>query len=481
MKYEAVIGLEVHAQLLTTSKVFCNCSTVFGGEPNKQTCPICLGMPGVLPVLNKKVVELTIKTALATHCKIAPFSQFARKNYFYPDLPKGYQISQYERPLASDGYIEIEVGKEGQKKKIGITRIHMEEDAGKLLHEMEGAVTDYSYVDFNRTGVPLIEIVSKPDINTPEEASEYLRSLREILQYLEVCDGNMEEGSFRCDANISLRPEGQKGLGTKVEVKNMNSFRHVQHALEFEVERQQRMLEEGETIIQETRLWDANQEITSSMRSKEEAHDYRYFPDPDLVPIVIDPGWTEEIKKTLPELPVERRERFVKDYGIPAYDVNVLTSSKPLADYYEESVKLYSKPKVVSNWIMGELLRVLKESKKEIEECPITPSSLAEMLKMVDEGTISGKIAKKVFEEMYQSGKGPAEIVKKRGLEQVSDEGELDTVIDSILSTHAKQVEEYHQGKEKLFGFFVGEVMKATRGKANPKMVNELLRKRLGK
>jgi len=481
MKYEAVIGLEVHAQLLTRCKVFCGCSTVFGGEPNSQTCPICLGMPGVLPVLNKKVVEFTIKTALATHCQIAPSSQFARKNYFYPDLPKGYQISQYERPIASDGYIEIEVGEEGRKKKIGITRIHVEEDAGKLLHEMEGEVTDYSYVDFNRTGVPLIEIVSEPDINTPEEASEYLKSLREILQYLEVCDGNMEEGSFRCDANISLRPEGQRQLGTKVELKNMNSFRHVQRALEFEIERQQRMLEERETVIQETRLWDANQEITSSMRSKEEAHDYRYFPDPDLMPIVIDRGWVEEIQKTLPELPMERCERFIREYQIPAYDAKVLTASRTLADYYEESVKHYSKPKIVSNWVMGELLRVLRESKKEIKECPVTPSSLAEMLKMVDKGTISGKIAKKVFEEMYQSGKSPMEIVRQKGLEQVSDEGEITTVIDNILSAHAEQVEEYRQGKEKLFGFFVGEVMKATRGKANPKMVNQLLREKLGK
>jgi len=481
MKYEAVIGLEVHAQLLTKCKVFCSCSTVFGGEPNTQTCPICLGMPGVLPVLNRKVVELTIKTALATHCSIAPFSQFARKNYFYPDLPKGYQISQYEKPLASEGYIDIELGGEGRKKRIGITRIHMEEDAGKLLHEMEGAVTDYSYVDFNRTGVPLIEIVSKPDINTPEEASEYLRNLRAILQYLEVCDGNMEQGSFRCDANISLRPEGQRQLGTKVELKNMNSFRHVQRALEFEIERQQKVLEERETIIQETRLWDANQETTSSMRGKEEAHDYRYFPDPDLVPIVIDERWVEEIRKTLPELPAERCERFVRDYGIPAYDAKVQTASRTLADYYEKSVKHYSKPKIVSNWVMGELLRMLKESKKEIEECPITPSSLAEMLMMVDKGTISGKIAKKVFEEMFRSGKSPVEIVKQRGLEQVSDEGEIDTVIDTVLSANAKQVEEYRQGKEKLFGFFVGEVMKATRGRANPKMVNELLRKKLAK
>ncbi len=481
MKYEVVIGLEIHAQLLTKSKVFCGCPTFFGEEPNKQTCPVCLGMPGVLPVLNKKVVEFTIKTALATHCQIAHFSQFARKNYFYPDLPKGYQISQYEKPLASDGCIEIEVGKEGLKKRIGITRIHMEEDAGKLIHEMGGEVADYSYVDFNRTGVPLMEIVSEPDMNTSEEASEYLRSLRAILQYLGVCDGNMEEGSFRCDANISLRPEGQRELGTKVELKNMNSFRHVQSALEFEIERQEKMLEDGETIIQETRLWDVNQGVTSSMRSKEEAHDYRYFPDPDLLPIVVDPEWVEEIRKTLPELPSERRKRFVSEYHIPDYDAEILTSSKSLADYYEECVKLYIKPKIVSNWVMGELLRVLKESRKRIEDCPITPSSLADMLKIVDKGVISGKIAKKVFEEMYQSGKEAVEIVKEKGLKQVSDEGEIDAVVDSVLLANAKEVEEYHQGKEKLFGFFVGEVMKATRGKANPQVVNKLMRHKLGK
>jgi aspartyl-tRNA(Asn)/glutamyl-tRNA(Gln) amidotransferase subunit B len=481
MKYETVIGLEVHAQLLTKSKIFCSCPTAFGKESNEQTCPICLGMPGVLPVLNKKVVDFTMKTALATHCRIAPYSQFARKNYFYPDLPKGYQISQYEKPLASDGHIEIEVGKEGKKKRIGILRIHMEEDAGKLIHEMEGAVSDCSYVDFNRTGVPLMEIVSEPDMNTPEEASEYLQRLRAVLQYLEVCDGNMEEGSFRCDANISLRPEGQRELGTKVELKNLNSFRHVQNALEFEIERQKQMLEDGETIIQETRLWDVNQGITSSMRSKEEAHDYRYFPDPDLLPIVIDEEWVEEIGKTLPELPVERHKRFVSEYCIPDYDAEILTSSKPLADYYEKCVKLYPKPKIVSNWVMGELLRVLKEGRKKIEDCLITPSGLADMLKIVDQGIISGKIAKKVFEEMYQSGKRAADIVKERGLEQVSDEGEIDAVIDSILSANTKEVEEYHRGKEKLFGFFVGEVMKATRGKANPKMVNELIRKKLGK
>ena len=480
MSFEVVIGLEVHAQLLTGSKIFCSCSTAFGGKPNEQTCPVCLGMPGVLPVLNRQVVELTIKTALATNCRVAPISQFARKNYFYPDLPKGYQISQYEKPLASQGFIEIEMGK-GEKKKIGIVRIHMEEDAGKLLHELEGIPTEYSYVDFNRTGIPLMEIVSAPDLSTPEEACAYLRNLRAILQYLEVCDGTMEEGSFRCDANISLRPAGQRELGTKVELKNMNSFRHVQHALEYEAERQRTVLEGGEPIVQETRLWDAQQGVTASMRSKEEAHDYRYFPDPDLVPVVVNDAWIENIRKTLPELPVERRDRFVRDYHLPSYDAEILTGSKPLASYYEACVKLYPHPKTASNWIMGELLRMLNESRKEIGACPVTPSSLADMLKMVDGGVISGTIAKKVFEEMYRSGKGPHEIVRERGLEQVSDEHELNTVVDGILAAHPQQVEEYRQGKEKVFGFFVGAVMKATRGKANPQMVNGLLKRKLDK
>jgi aspartyl-tRNA(Asn)/glutamyl-tRNA(Gln) amidotransferase subunit B len=478
--YEVVIGLEVHAQLLTDSKIFCSCSTLFGGEPNTHTCPVCTGMPGVLPVANKKVIDLAIKTALATNCTVAPLNQFARKNYFYPDLPKGYQISQFEKPLAIHGHIEIETGEEKIKKKIGITRIHLEEDAGKLLHEIEGVPSQYSYVDLNRTGVPLMEIVSEPDIRTPEEAAGYLRNLRAILQYLEVCDGNMEEGSFRCDANISLRPEGQRKLGTKVELKNMNSFRHVQHALEFEAERQRSLLEEGTAIVQETRLWDPNQGITASMRSKEEAHDYRYFPDPDLIPVVIGEQWVEEIRRLLPELPAPRRNRFVNDYQIPAYDAEVLTGSKSLADYYEECVKNSAKPKMASNWIMGDLQKLLHEHKKNIEECPITPSALAGMLKMVDGGVISGKIAKKVFEEMFVSGREAAEIVKEKGLQQVSDEGEISTVIDGILKEHAQQVEEYRQGKEKVFGFFVGAVMKATKGKANPKLVNELLRKKLG-
>jgi len=481
VNYEVVIGLEVHAQLLTDSKIFCSCSTLFGGKPNTHTCPVCMGMPGVLPVANKKVIEMAIKTALATNCTVAPLNQFARKNYFYPDLPKGYQISQFEKPLAIRGHIEIETGEGKTKKKIGITRIHLEEDAGKLLHEIDGAPSRFSYVDLNRTGVPLMEIVSEPDIRTPEEAAQYLRNLRAILQYLEVCDGNMEEGSFRCDANISLRPQGQRELGTKVELKNMNSFRHVQHALEFEVERQHSLLEDGTSILQETRLWDPNQGVTSSMRSKEEAHDYRYFPDPDLIPVVISEQWVEDIRALLPELPAPRRNRFVKDYQIPAYDAEVLTSSKPLADYYEECVKSSAQPKMVSNWIMGELLKLLNEHKKNIEECPITPSALAGMLKMVDEEVISGKIAKKVFEEMFMSGREAAEIVKEKGLQQVSDQGEISTVIDGILEAHAQQAEEYRQGKEKVFGFFVGAVMKATKGKANPQLVNELLRKKLGR
>jgi len=478
--YDVVIGLEVHAQLLTRSKIFCGCSTAFGAPPNTQVCPVCMGMPGVLPVLNRKVVELAIRTALATHCQIADMNQFARKNYFYPDLPKGYQISQFEKPIATGGYIEIETVEGKAAKRIGITRIHMEEDAGKLFHGMEGASANHSYVDLNRTGVPLIEIVSEPDMTAPEEADAYLRSLRAILQYLDVCDGSMEEGSFRCDANISLKPAGQKTLGTKVELKNMNSFRHVQNAIAFEIERQQQMLDDGHIIVQETRLWDAGKGITTSMRSKEEAHDYRYFPEPDLLPVAVSTGWIEALRADLPELPQARRERFVREYQLPVYDAEVLTSSKQLASYFEACVTCYPQPKKVSNWIMGELMRLLNESKKSIGECLITPASLAAMLSMIDKGVISGTTAKQVFEEMYTTGKDPAAIVASKGLEQVSDHGELDGVIDGILAAHSRQVEEYRQGKEKVFGFFVGETMKATRGKANPQLVNELLRQKLG-
>jgi aspartyl-tRNA(Asn)/glutamyl-tRNA(Gln) amidotransferase subunit B len=478
MKYETIIGLEVHAQLLTDSKIFCGCSTRFGEGPNSNTCPVCLGMPGVLPVLNRKVVELTIKAALAANCQIVRYSQFARKNYFYPDLPKGYQISQYELPIARGGYIEIEMDHGQSRKKIGLNRIHMEEDAGKLLHELDGVPADHSYVDFNRTGVPLIEIVSEPHINTPEEASAYLHILRSMLQYLEVCDGNMEQGSFRCDANISLRPEGALVLGTKVEIKNMNSFRNVMRALEYETGRQSSLLDSGEKVLQETRLWDVNQGVTESMRSKEEAHDYRYFPDPDLLPLVIEDTWVDEIRSTLPELPREKKERFMKEYALPEYDANILTETRPLADYFEECIKSFAQPKTISNWIMGDVLRYVTDT-RQIADFAATPQHLGEMLKLIDNGTISGKIAKTVFEDMAASGRMPQEIVAEKGLVQVSDEGALEKAIQEVLNANADQVEQYRQGKEKVFGFLVGQVMKTTKGKANPQVVNELLKKML--
>jgi aspartyl-tRNA(Asn)/glutamyl-tRNA(Gln) amidotransferase subunit B len=477
MEYEPVIGLEVHAQMLTRSKIFCACSTAFGGDPNTHICPVCTGQPGSLPVLNQKVVEFTIRAALATHCAIAPYSLFARKNYFYPDLPKGYQISQYELPLSSDGFVDIQVDED--KKRIGIIRIHMEEDAGKLMHDLSSERGAHSYVDFNRTGVPLIEIVSAPEMHTPEEAAVYLRKLRSILMFLDICDGNMEEGSFRCDANISLRPKGQKTLGVKTELKNMNSFRNVQRALDYEIRRQTALLDQGDRIIQETRLWDAARGVTSSMRGKEEAHDYRYFPDPDLVPIVVNPEWIAAVQAGLPELPDSKKERFIREYGIPEYDAEVLTSSKPLANYYEACLQVYEKPKIVSNWILSELLRELKRDEREIEECPVPAPNLAQMLKLIDEGLISGKIAKSVFEEMYRTGKMAEEVVKEKGWVQVTDTSAIEKAIEEILAKYPKEVEEYKKGKEKLFGFFVGQVMKATQGKANPQLVNELLKKKL--
>ena len=474
-EWEAVIGLEVHAQLLTESKIFCGCSTRFGAEPNTHTCPVCLGLPGSLPVLNRKVIEYTLRMALATHCSIAPYSLLARKNYFYPDLPKGYQISQYEFPLAEKGWVDIEVN--GRAKRAGITRIHIEEDAGKLIHD---EVRPVSYVDFNRTGVPLMEIVGEPDLRTPEEAGEYLRRLREILRYLEICDGNMEEGSFRCDANISMRRSGAADFGTKAELKNMNSFKHVEKALDFEIRRQRAVLEDGGELVQETRLWDAGRGVTLSMRGKEAAHDYRYFPDPDLIPVEVDQAWIETVQKDLPELPEAKRRRFISQYDLPEYDAQVLTSSKAMALYFEECHRLHPQPKMVSNWIMVELVGELKRAEKDIEKCPVSAENLAALLDLIQEGVISGKMAKTVFETMFETGKPPKTIVQERGLVQMTDIAQIRSVIEEVLKNNPDKITDYKNGKTKLMGYFVGEVMKKTQGKANPKMVNEILREKLG-
>ncbi|HOJ51699.1 MAG TPA: Asp-tRNA(Asn)/Glu-tRNA(Gln) amidotransferase subunit GatB [Syntrophales bacterium] len=474
MDLEPVIGLEVHAQLLTASKIFCGCSTQFGAPPNHHTCPICLGMPGVLPVLNRQVVEYALKMALATNCEINRKNYFARKNYFYPDLPKGYQISQYAVPLAEHGYVEIET--ENGKKKIGITRIHMEEDAGKLVHDEANPV---SYVDFNRTGVPLIEIVSEPDIRSAEEAVQYLKALRDILVYLEICDGNMEEGSFRCDANISLRPRGRSEFGTRTELKNMNSFRHVQRALEYEIKRQMFIIESGGEVVQETRLWDESQGVTYAMRGKEEAHDYRYFPDPDLVSVLIEDDWIEEVRRSLPELPAAKKQRFMDEYGLSSYDAGVLTSEKALAEYFEACVRKCGQPKTAANWIMGDLLKLINEDKGTIKDCLVFPEYLAEIINLIHEGTISGKIGKEILEEVYGTGQAPRVIVEKKGLVQITDTRAIAEVVDKVLTQYPDQVAQYRAGKEKVFGFFVGQVMKETQGKANPKLVNDLLKEKL--
>lgn len=473
-KYEIVIGLEMHAQLLTETKIFCGCSTKFGSEPNTQTCPVCIGMPGVLPVLNEKVIEFVVKTGLAMNCKISPYSRFARKNYFYPDLPKGYQISQHELPICEVGCVEIVV--DGEAKKIGITRIHMEEDAGKNIHEAGGI---YSFVDLNRAGVPLMEIVSEPDMRSPKEAVEYMKKLRTILRYLGVCDGNMEQGSLRCDANVSVRPVGQKEFGVRTELKNINSFRFVERALEYEINRQIKILKDGGKIIQETRLWSSSTGVTQSMRTKEDSHDYRYFPEPDLAPMVVDKEWIEKIKSTLPELPDAKRDRFISQYGIPKYDAALLTSERLIADWYEDAVRAGGQPKVVSNWMMVELMRLLNEESKSIEECPLKPEQLAGMLKLIDNGMISGKIAKIVFEEMYRNGKNADVIVKEKGLLQITNVSDIEHAIDEVFLRNAKELERCKAGEEKLIEFFVGQVMRVTKGKANPQMVNELLKKKL--
>ena len=472
MEFETVIGLEIHAQLKTRTKIFCGCSTKFGAPPNSNTCPICLGMPGVLPVLNKKVVEFAIKLGLATNAKINRFSQFARKNYFYPDLPKGYQTSQFDLPIIGRGEIDIEV--DGQQKTIGITRIHMEEDAGKLIHD---EIEPVSHVDLNRTGTPLLEIVSEPDIRSPQEAAAYLKKLHAIVRYLDICDGNMQEGSFRCDANISLRPVGEEKLGTRTELKNMNSFRNVQNALEFEVRRQRDILLEGGSIVQETLLWNPDKNCSESMRGKEDAHDYRYFPCPDLVPVEISDAWIEQVRCSLPELPDARKARFFKQYELSEYDAVLLTADHEIAQYFEETIKAGASAKKAANWIMTELMRELKG--EEISACKVRPAQLAQLLTMVEENTISGKIAKTVFVEMMINGQEPAAIVKEKNLAQVSDVGKLQALVQEIVAANPGQAEEYRGGKTKLMGFFVGQLMQKTKGQANPQLANELFDKEL--
>ncbi len=473
-KYETVVGLEVHVELHTNSKIFCGCSTAFGAPPNTHTCPVCLGHPGVLPVLNRQAVEYAMKAAMALNCRIADISKFDRKNYFYPDSPKAYQISQFDQPIGENGWIDIEVN--GETKRIGITRLHLEEDAGKLTH-VDGGYA--SLVDFNRVGTPLVEIVSEPDIRTPEEAKAYLEKLKAIMLYCDVSDVKMEEGSLRCDANISLRPYGQKEFGTRAELKNMNSFRGVQRGLEYEQFRQAEILDSGGVVVQETRRFDDALGKSFSMRGKEEAHDYRYFPDPDLVRLHISEEWKESVRATIPELPDARKARYAEDYSLPSYDAEVITSSKKLADFFEESLQYTKDAKAVANWIMGDLLGYLNASNLELSDVQITGQGLGEMIGLLEKGTISGKIAKTVFKEMLASGKLPGQIVEEQGLVQISDEGAIIAIVDKIIEANPQSVEDFRAGKEKAIGFLVGQIMKETRGKANPALVNKLLLERL--
>jgi aspartyl-tRNA(Asn)/glutamyl-tRNA(Gln) amidotransferase subunit B len=475
MSYVPVIGLEVHAQLKTNSKIFCGCSTQFGAEPNAHTCPVCLGMPGVLPVLNRKVVDYTIMMGLATNCRISPESIFARKNYFYPDLPKGYQISQFEAPICEGGWVDITV--DGQSKRIGITRIHMEEDAGKLVHEGALDSSKTSFVVLNRACVPLMDIVSVPDLRSPEEARVYMQTLRDIVVYLGVCDGNLEEGSLRCDANISVMPQGSETFGTRAEIKNMNSFRFLQQALEYEIDRQIDLVESGGTVVQETRLFDSDKGVTVSMRGKEEAHDYRYFPEPDLVPIRVDKDMIARIEKDLPELRDQKMQRYVGEIGIPEYDAEVITADMDTALFFEETVAAGADPKKASNWVMGEFARLVNE--RGLEAAKITPAQLAGIIGLVDAAAISSSAAKQVFDEVFITGKDPKAVTEEKGLAQVSDEGAIEEEVQKILDANPDQVQQFKDGNEKVLGFFVGQVMKASGGKANPRVVNEILRKLL--
>lgn len=473
-RYETVIGLEVHVELSTKSKIFCGCSTEFGAPPNTHTCPICLGHPGVLPVLNRQAVEYAMKAAMALNCDIATHSKFDRKNYFYPDNPKAYQISQSDQPIGENGWIDIEV--DGETKRIGITRVHLEEDAGKLMHA-EGAAA--SLVDFNRAGLPLIEIVSEPDMRSPAEARAYLEKLKAIIQYTGVSDVKMEEGSLRCDANISLRKRGDTTFGAKTEIKNMNSFRAVQRGLEFEEKRQAHVLDQGRTLVQETRRYNEADGTTISMRSKEEAHDYRYFPEPDLVRLTIDDAWKERVKASIPELPDSRQKRYVEQYGLPRYDAGVITASKSLADFFEDCLEHTENVKAVANWIMGDLSAHLNANDLDVKDVPLTPEGLGKMIALIDNGTISSKIAKKVFNEMLEHGGDPEQIVKEKGLVQISDEGKLREIVADVIANNPKSVEDFKNGKDRAIGFLVGQVMKATKGQANPQMVNELIREKL--
>ncbi|HET9960919.1 MAG TPA: Asp-tRNA(Asn)/Glu-tRNA(Gln) amidotransferase subunit GatB [Nitrospiraceae bacterium] len=471
MTYEVVIGVEVHAQLRTQSKMFCACGTTFGRMANAQTCPVCLGMPGTLPVINAKAVELAVRAGLALNCTIRSQNRFARKNYFYPDLPKGYQITQYEAPICENGWIDVAAGSES--RRVRIRRAHLEEDAGKNVHD---GAAGMSRVDLNRAGTPLLEIVTEPDMRSADEVVAYLKSLRDVLMYLDVCDGNMEEGSFRCEPNLSLRPVGRHAFGTKVELKNINSFKFVKDAVEYEIKRQTKVLNEGGSIHQETRLWNLDRGETAVMRSKEEAHDYRYFPDPDLVPLDLSEEWIDRLRQGLPELASAKAQRFVTEFGLPEYDAGILTSSRSLAAYFEACLKLYPQPKIVSNWVMGELLRELNQSGTDPSDSPVSPERLVSLLELVDQGTISLKTARDMFPDVYCSDKAPADLVREKGLTQVSDEAVLKTVIMDVLAKNSVQVEQYKAGKQQVIGFLVGQVMRASGGKANPGKVNEMLR-----
>ncbi len=477
-KYEAVIGLEMHVQLGTKTKIFCSCPAEFGAAPNSNVCPVCLGLPGALPVLSRQAVELAMQAAVALHCPVNPFSRFARKNYFYPDLPKGYQISQYDQPLAEHGYVDIQT--EAGKKRIGVTRVHMEDDAGKSIHDGFKDSDRYTYVDLNRSGTPLIEIVSEPEMRTSDEAYAYVTELKQVLQYIGVSDCDMEKGQLRCDANISIRPRGAEKFGTKAEIKNLNSFRYMKLALEHEIERQVELVESGGKVTQETRLYNAETGKTVSMRSKEQAHDYRYFPEPDLVPLQIGESWLYQVKSGLPELPAERRERFVDEYGLREYDAQVLTLTRETGDYFEAAMKVSGDGRATANWVTGDLMALLKASGKEITSSPVSAAHVGELVALINKGELSGKLAKEVLPKMFETGDAPATVMEREGLKQISDSGALEKIVDDVLAANPKQVEQYKSGKTAVVGFLVGQVMKASRGQANPAAVNQMLKTRLG-